>query len=285
METIANLARVAGPSDDQWTAACRRAVEVQKRVFSEYRGIEARTQYEGVGEGGDRTLVIDRLCEDAIFAELEALHQEGHEFTAVSEERGSVGFGNGASALKVVIDPIDGSLNARRTIPLHSVSIAVAEGDSMEDVIFGYVYEFGAGEEFVATRDGRAELDGGAIRAPEGDELEVVALEASKPERVMKATESLQGRAYRIRSPGSIAVDLCYVACGRFDGMITTRPCRSVDAAAGQLIVRNAGATLSFGDGGLDEAPLDLSARYDLAAARTQADLSVVREAQEAVYA
>ena len=285
METIANLARVAGPSDDQWTAACRRAVEVQKRVFSEYRGIEARTQYEGVGEGGDRTLVIDRLCEDAIFAELEALHHEGHEFTAVSEERGSVGFGNGASALKVVIDPIDGSLNARRTIPLHSVSIAVAEGDSMEDVIFGYVYEFGAGEEFVATRDGRAELDGGAISAPEGDELEVVALEASKPERVMKATESLQGRAYRIRSPGSIAVDLCYVACGRFDGMITTRPCRSVDAAAGQLIVRNAGATLTFGDGGLDQAPLDLSARYDLAAARTQADLSVMREAQEAVYA
>jgi myo-inositol-1(or 4)-monophosphatase len=285
VETIANLARVAGPSDDQWTAACRRAVEVQKRVFSEYRGIEARTQYEGVGEGGDRTLVIDRLCEDAIFAELEALHHEGHEFTAVSEERGSVGFGNGGSALKVVIDPIDGSLNARRTIPLHSVSIAVAEGDSMEDVIFGYVYEFGAGEEFVATRDGRAELDGGVIRAPEGDQLEVVALEASKPERVMKATESLQGRAYRIRSPGSIAVDLCYVACGRFDGMITTRPCRSVDAAAGQLIVRNAGATLSFGDGGLDEAPLDLSARYDLAAARTQADLSVMREAQEAVYA
>jgi myo-inositol-1(or 4)-monophosphatase len=285
VETIANLARVAGPSDDQWTAACRRAVEVQKRVFSEHRGIEARTQYEGVGEGGDRTLVIDRLCEDAIFAELETLHQEGHEFTAVSEERGSVGFGNGASALKVVIDPIDGSLNARRTIPLHSVSIAVAEGDSMEDVIFGYVYEFGAGEEFVATRDGRVELDGGAIRAPEGDGLEVVALEASKPERVMKATESLQGRAYRIRSPGSIAVDLCYVACGRFDGMITTRPCRSVDAAAGQLIVRNAGATLTFGDGALDEAPLDLSARYDLAAARTQADLRVMREAQEAVNA
>jgi myo-inositol-1(or 4)-monophosphatase len=285
VETIANLARVAGPSDDQWTAACRRAVEVQKRVFSEHRGIEARTQYEGVGEGGDRTLVIDRLCEDAIFAELETLHQEGHEFTAVSEERGSVGFGNGASALKVVIDPIDGSLNARRTIPLHSVSIAVAEGDSMDDVIFGYVYEFGAGEEFVATRDGRVELDGGAIRAPEGDGLEVVALEASKPERVMKATESLQDRAYRIRSPGSIAVDLCYVACGRFDGMITTRPCRSVDAAAGQLIVRNAGATLTFGDGALDEAPLDLSARYDLAAARTQADLRVMREAQEAVNA
>jgi myo-inositol-1(or 4)-monophosphatase len=276
---------VAGPSDDEWISACRRAVEVQKRVFDEHRGIEARTRYEGVGEGGDNSLVIDRLCEDAIFEQLEALHRAGHEFTAVSEERGSVSFGDGNSPLRVVIDPIDGSLNARRTIPLHSVSIAVADGESMADVTFGYVYEFGAGEEFIATRDGGAELDGERIQAPPGDGLELVALEASKPERVVKAAEVLQDRAYRLRSPGSIAVDLCYVACGRFDGMMTTRSCRSVDAAAGQLIARAAGATLDFGGDGLEDAPLDLSARYDLAAARTADDLTVLREAQKAVYA
>ena len=68
---------MAGPSDEEWIAACRRAVEVQRRIFAEHRGIEARTQYEGVGEGGDNTLVIDRLCEDAIFDELEALHDAG----------------------------------------------------------------------------------------------------------------------------------------------------------------------------------------------------------------
>jgi myo-inositol-1(or 4)-monophosphatase len=276
---------VAGPSAEEWIAACRRAVDVQKRVFDEHRGIAARTQYEGVGEGGDNTLVIDRLCEDAIFDQLDALHRAGHEFTAISEERGSVSFGDGGSPLRVVIDPIDGSLNARRTIPLHSVSIAVADGDSMADVTFGYVYEFGAGEEFLATPDGGVELDGEAIKVPEGDGLEVVALEASKPERVVKAAESLRDRAYRIRSPGSIAVGLCYVACGRYDGMFTTRPCRSVDAAAGQLIARNAGAALGFGDSPLADAPLDLSARYDLATARTPGDLLVLREAQEAVYA
>ena len=275
---------MAGPTSDEWISACRRAVERQKRVFSEHQGIEARTQYDGVGEGGDNTLVIDRLCEDAIFTELEALHRDGHDFSAVSEERGSVSFGDGGS-LRVVIDPIDGSLNARRTIPLHSVSIAVAEGDSMNDVTLGYIYEFGAGEEFIATRDGHAELDGTEISVPQGDGLELVALEASKPERVVKAAEVLRDRAYRLRSPGSIAVDLCYVACGRFDGMITTRGCRSVDAAAGQLIARVAGASVDFGDDGLDEASLDLSARYDLAAARTQGDLAILREAQAAVYA
>jgi myo-inositol-1(or 4)-monophosphatase len=275
---------VAGPSVDEWIAACRRAVEVQKRIFDEHRGIEARTKYEGVGEGGDKTLVIDKLCEDAIFAELDALHSAGHEFTAISEERGSVSFGSGESPLVVVIDPIDGSLNARRTIPLHSVSIAVGEGPSMDDVTFGYVYEFGAGEEFLATREG-AQLDDAEINAPQGDGLELVALEASKPERVVKAAEVLRDRAYRLRSPGSIAVDLCYVACGRFDGMITTRPCRSVDAAAGQLIASVAGATVDFGGAPLNEAPLDLSARYDLAAARTESDLTILREAQKAVYA
>jgi myo-inositol-1(or 4)-monophosphatase len=275
---------VAGPTDEEWIAACRRAVEVQKRVFEEHQGIEARTQYEGVGEGGDNTLVIDRLCEDAIFEELDALHRDGHEFTAVSEERGSVSFGDGSSPLRVVIDPIDGSLNARRTIPLHSVSIAVADGDSMDDVTLGYVYEFGAGEEFIATRDG-TELDGRQVQVPQGDGLELVALEASKPERVVKAAEVLQDRAFRIRSPGSIAVGLCYVACGRYDGILTTRPCRSVDAAAGQLIARAAGGVVEFAGGGLTDAPLDLSARYDVAAARTVPDLTILREAQEAVHA
>jgi myo-inositol-1(or 4)-monophosphatase len=275
---------VSGPSDEEWVSACRRAVEVQRRIFEEHQGIAARTQYEGVGEGGDRTLVIDRLCEDAIFDELGRLHEAGHEFTAISEERGTVSFGDGDSPLRVVIDPIDGSLNARRTIPLHSVSLAVADGDSMADVTFGYVYEFGAREEFVGTLDG-ARLNDQPIRVPEGDGLEVVALEATKPERVLKAAKVLQGQAYRIRVPGSIAVALCYVAAGRYDGMLTTRNSRSVDAAAGQLIARSAGAALEFAGGGLEGAALDLSGRYDVAAARTESDLEVLLDVQEAVHA
>jgi myo-inositol-1(or 4)-monophosphatase len=276
---------VPGPSDEQWTAACRRAVEVQKRILDEHPTLAQRTPFEDVGAGGDRTLVIDRLCEDAVFDELEALHNQGYGFTAVSEERGSVTFGDGDSALRVIIDPIDGSLNARRTIPLHSLSVAVAAGDSMDDVTFGYVYEFGADEEFLASIDGDALLNERPLEVATGEGLEVIALEATKPERVLKAAELLQGRAYRIRVPGSIAVALCYVAAGRYDGMITTRNARSVDAAAGQLVARCAGAALEFAGGGLADATLDLDARYDVAAARTAADLRVLREAQDAVHA
>lgn len=274
---------LSGPSSEEWIAALRRAVEAQKAVFSEHVGIEARTRYEGIGEGGDRTLVIDRLCEDALFAELEALHAAGHEFTAVSEERGTVRFGDGDSPLRVVIDPIDGSLNARRTVPLHSLSVAIAEGESMADVRLAYVYEFGAGEEFTAVAGEGSSLDGRPVRVADGDGLEVVAMEASKPARVIAACEVLDGRAYRVRCPGSIAVSLSYVACSRFDGMISTRPCRSVDAAAAQLLVSEAGGVVEFGSQDPSETWLDLDSRFEIAAARTPGDLAILREAQAAV--
>src|SRR6266542_6167205 len=111
-----------------WLAACRRMVASQRELFEERRGIAARTVYSGVGEGGDRALAIDRQCEDIVFAELDAIHAEGHAFTAISEERGEVAFGDSASDLFVVVDPLDGSLNARRTIPSHALSVAIATG-------------------------------------------------------------------------------------------------------------------------------------------------------------
>jgi myo-inositol-1(or 4)-monophosphatase len=284
-----------------WLGICRRAVAAQRAIFDEVRGSEARTVYEGVGEGGDRTLVIDRRCEDAVFAELEGAAAEGASFVAVSEERGEVSFGEGGEA-RVVIDPIDGSLNARRTIPSHSLSLAVASGSSMADVEFGYVYDFGAGEEFVARRGegailtppgpfrtGREESgadqgDGEPIRvAPqEGDKLEVVGAEAAEPERARAALEALSGKAYRLRVVGSLAITGAYVAAGRFDGMLSLRPCRSVDVAAAQLLVREAGGEVAFGDLALDEASLGLDARYPIAAAADEASLATVRAAQRA---
>jgi myo-inositol-1(or 4)-monophosphatase len=270
----------SGVAPERWLEAFRRSVEVQRQIFRDHSGIAARTRYDGIGEGGDRTLVIDRLCEDSIFAELERLHAEGAEFRAIAEERGEVSFGSEDAPLRVVIDPIDGSLNARRTIPCHSFSIAVLDGDSMADAVIGYIYEFGASEEFVAIRGQGATLDGESVSVQPGDGLEVVAMEATRPERMLAALESLQGKAYRIRTTGSIAVSLAYVAAGRFDGMLSTRHCRSVDAAAGQLIVREAGGALGFGDLELEATPLDLGARYHVIASRTYPDLATLREAQ-----
>jgi myo-inositol-1(or 4)-monophosphatase len=263
-----------------WQGICRRIAAAQREIFSAVRGIDARTVFEGVGEGGDRTLEIDRRCEDVVFAELEGLAAEGASFLAVSEERGEVAFGEGGPA-RVVIDPIDGSLNARRTLPSHSLSIALAAGPSMADVEFGYVYDFGAGEEFLATRGEGATLDGEPLAVgPDGDRLELLGVESAEPEWALQPLEELREKVYRLRVVGSIAITACYVAAARFDGMIGLRSCRSVDAAAAQLIVREAGGIVAFGEVPLAEAMLDLESRYPIAASAGERGMETLRAAQ-----
>jgi myo-inositol-1(or 4)-monophosphatase len=264
---------------EDWLAACRRMVDAQRTLFADEPTIAGRTVYDGRGEGGDRTLVIDRAAEDIVFAELEKLHSAGAGFTAISEERGEQRFGDGSSATRVVIDPIDGSLNARRTIPSHSLSIAVASGTTVSDVEFGYVYDFGAREEFTAVAGQGALLGEMELHAAgPGYGLEVVGIEGAKPERTVPMLAALEGRAYRIRAVGSIAITLCWVASGRLDGMLTGRACRSVDAAAAQLIAREAGALVELPGFELATAPLALDARYHLTAALDAESLATLRE-------
>jgi myo-inositol-1(or 4)-monophosphatase len=263
-----------------WVGACRRMVEAQRELFDAAPGIGERTVYEGVGEGGDHALAIDRRCEDIVFAELEGLNNTGHEFTAISEERGEVPFGSDTGA-RVVIDPIDGSLNARRTIPAHCLSVAVASGETMADVELAYVYDFGASEEFVASRGEGARLNGHPLNAEgPGHGIEVVGLESAEPGWLLPAIEVLRGKAFRVRSVGAIAISLSYVAAARFDGMFTARVCRSVDAAGGQLIAREAGAVVEFEGLDLGEVSLSLDARYRVAAGLDREALELMLAAQ-----
>lgn len=262
-----------------WPAICRRIVAAQRRLFEQTPGSAARSVYEGVGEGGDHSLALDRRCEDAVFAELEELAAAGASFVAISEERGEVGFGDGGSA-KVVIDPIDGSLNTRRTLPSHSLSIAVSSGPSMADVEWAYVYDFGAGEEFAAARGEAATLNGSPIEvAADREKLELLGVESAEPGWLLPVAAALDGQVYRLRVIGSIAITASYVAAGRLDGMLSLRPCRSVDAAAAQLIVRAAGGVVGFGDLAPGEADLGLQARYSIHAAAGERSLATIRAA------
>jgi len=266
-----------------WPGICRRIVAAHEAIFAATPGSDGRTVFEGVGEGGDRTLEIDRRCEDAVFAELEGLAAAGASFRAISEERGEVAFGDGGEA-RVVIDPIDGSLNARRTLPSHSLSLALASGPSMADVEFAFVHDFGAGEAFSAGRGEGARLGAAPLEVAgrAGERLEIVGLESAEPQWARAPLRSLEGKAYRLRVIGSIAISAAYVAAGRFDAMLSLRPCRSVDAAAAQLIVREAGGAVAFGELALEEASLALDARYPIAVGCDGSALATVRAAQNA---
>jgi len=258
-----------------WLGVCRQAVEGMKGVLAEASSTEERAVETGTrGTGGDRTLVIDRDAESVILAQLERLHLEGHRFTAMSEERGHVDFGD--EAVLVVIDPIDGSLNAKRGIPHHALSLAVASGNTMADVEFGFVYDFGSGEEWWARRGAGAWCNEERLdttvdeRRGRDGRLEVLGIESADPRWVAASIESLQSCAYRLRAFGSIALTLCQVAAGRFDGMVSLRRARGVDCAAGQLIAREAGGFVSFP--GCAEplgAPLDADPSSPVVAARS----------------
>ncbi len=99
---------------------------------------------------------------------------------------------------------------------------------------------------------------------------------------MLPLVEGLAGKAYRCRGIGSLAITLCYVAAGRLDGMLSGRPARSVDVAAAQLIVREAGAALKFNGLELDDADLGLDARYDIVAGLDTDQLATLLEIQQA---
>jgi myo-inositol-1(or 4)-monophosphatase len=276
---------VASVNSSEWLVACRAAVQEVRSLLESAGSIAERAVETGTrGEGGDRTLVIDAVAEDIIFAQLERLHAGGLNFLAVSEERGEVDFGGGP--LRVVIDPIDGSLNAKRGLPHHALSVAVADGDEMTDVRFGYVYDFGPSEEWWAASGEGAFLNGmrldptlGERRGPNDGKLEVLGIESADPRWVARAIDSLEANAYRLRAMGTVASALCQVAAARLDALVSLRACRAVDAAAGQLIVREGGGVVMFPrfENPLG-APLDVVAHSQVVAARTQATAEALAE-------
>jgi myo-inositol-1(or 4)-monophosphatase len=237
--------------DADWLAVCRRAVTGLELMLADVPTTKERALETGTrGSGGDRTLEIDQSAEQLVFDQLDALREEGYCFLAVSEERGEIDFGD--PGVRVIIDPIDGSLNAKRRVPSYALSIAVADGETMADVAFAFVHDFGPSEQWWAWRGRGAWLDGARLdptlpeRRGRDGRLEVLGIESADPRWIQASIDALVDSAYRLRALGTIASSLCQVAAARFDGMVSLRRSRGVDAAAGQLIVREAGGHVSF---------------------------------------
>jgi myo-inositol-1(or 4)-monophosphatase len=246
-----------------WLELCRAAAADIRGVLDELPTREEREPVLAAGDGGDDTTAIDKAAEDAVVARLEQLHGEGHEFLLVSEELGERAFGD--SPNRIVVDPIDGSVNAKRGLRHFCLSVGVSEGPAMGDVVFGYLYDFGSGEEWTATRGRGAQLDGkplGEVRPKEN--VELLVLEGTLSTSVADKAEALSGYAQRFRVMGSLALSLCQLAAGRVDAVCSLRDARAVDVAAAQLVVRECGIPIGFADAGpwevaaLDNAPRSL---------------------------
>ena len=241
------------PDSTDWVEFCRRAAEAARDAVQAYGSTAERAVETGRGEGGDTAYVIDRAAEDAVFREIEGL---GVPLTAISEERGEIAVAGGGP-VRLVIDPVDGSLNAKRGLPFACVSIAIASGPRMGDVEVGWVAELDPrltasdeprpGRDWWAVKGEGAFRDGEPLPPLQAGDLEVLGLETARPELVAAAASAIESvGARRIRALGSVAMTLCLVAAGQLDGMVSLRPIRSVDAAAAQLLVAEAGGAVSF---------------------------------------
>jgi myo-inositol-1(or 4)-monophosphatase len=249
-----------------WLDVCRSAADDVRGVLQQLPTRHQREPVVALGKGGDETTAIDEAAERVVIERLEASAQS---FTLVSEELGVRRFGPGHGPW-IVVDPIDGSLNAKRGIPFFSLSIAVADGPTMSDVTFGYVFDFGSGEEWSATRGDGAYLNGNRLVERPKDTIEILSFEATLTSSVAERAAAVVDLAYRLRIMGSLALSLCHLAAGRVDAVCSLKPARSVDIAAAQLLVRESGLVIELPEAPpLEAAPLDVEGRSRVVAAGT----------------
>jgi myo-inositol-1(or 4)-monophosphatase len=180
---------------------------------------------------------VDRLAEAEIVKELRRAYPT---HAILAEESGAIGKG----PLQWVIDPLDGTHNYLRGIPHFSVSIAMLEKG---EPVYGVVFDPLRGELFTASKGDGAYLNDRRIRVSKRENLGGAMLATGFPYRQrqhlepqLNMTRALLGQAEDIRRSGSAALDLAYVAAGRYDGYfeIGLKPW---DMAAGVLLVREAG--------------------------------------------
>ena len=250
-----------------WLELCRACVADLEAALVRLPTRREREPVLRPGEGGDDTTAIDGAAEDAVVARLEAL---GLDAVLVSEELGERTFGAGGR-LRVVVDPIDGSVNAKRGIPYFALSLAVAEGPTMDDVVFGFVHDFGSGEEWTAERGGGASLGGEPLGGVGPKErIEILSFEGTTTAFVAERAAAMVGLAERLRVMGSLALSLCHLAAGRVDAVCSLKPARSIDIAAAQLLVRETGLAIELPESPpFGAAPLDLGQRSRVVAARS----------------
>ncbi len=196
---------------------------------------------EGRGAGGDKTHGIDRIAEEVILTELEALQEP---LTLVSEEAGIIHL-RGGGGITVVVDPIDGSRNAVAGIPLFCTSIAVADGETIGSVYLGYVINLVNGDRFWAERGRHSFFQGVRMQSQQSGDVSLVAYEAPVPSQDLPMISSLLSEATRVRCLGAMALDLCYLAVGAISIFTTPSPSRSFDFAAGCLMATEAGGVVT----------------------------------------
>ncbi|MGC8866390.1 MAG: inositol monophosphatase family protein [Bacteroidales bacterium] len=203
----------------------------------EYKGLH---NYVTAVDKGSEELIVNRLS--VLIPEAGFLAEEGTE-------------AQGSSNLRWIIDPLDGTTNFIHGIPLYSISIALMQGD---DIVVGSVYEVNHQESFLAWKEGPALLNHQPIRVSRRNDMHESLLATGFPyydynqlDPYLQLFRSFLKNTRGLRRLGSAALDLAWVACGRFDGFYEYG-LNPWDVAAGAFLVERAGGYNTDFKGGND---------------------------------
>ena len=227
-------------------------------------GTEAGRVQLSTGAGGDRTMELDRAAEVVVFEELDRLSERGERFSILSEEAGLRNLG--AEYPRVLVDPVDGSLNAKQGVPFFGVMLALLDGPNVGDTVAGCVVNLINGDSWTAIRKQGAMHSGVPLRVMPRQErarIELVALESTP--RALAVAKGLVDQSSKIRILGSMALAIAHTAAGGFDVFCAPVPVRVFDMAASLLVLTEAGGVATDLKGrSLASLPCQLETRTSL---------------------
>jgi myo-inositol-1(or 4)-monophosphatase len=228
-----------------WLPIFREAAEAAMEATEHLVGTEQANEIVVVKTEGDTTRKIDAVAEEAV---THVLVESGMSFTLISEESGTRNFGKETSET-IVLDPIDGSMNAILGIPVYSLSVAAASGKRLSDVCEALVVDlprrvfYEAQIHKGATRNGDTISPSKVERLSDstiGVDLNIVDLRS-----YMREILRIVNMAKRKRYLGTNALEVCFVACGKYDAFVDLRGMNRVtDIAAAYLVLKEAGGLI-----------------------------------------
>ena len=242
--------RSPGPPSDAWLDVAIAAARAAAAVAREAAGA-TRAKWESKGHS-DWVSEVDRRAEAAAVA---AIRRRFPEHAIVAEEADWGGPAPEAAPAVWYVDPLDGTTNFLHGYPVYAVSVAVSDAEGLRAAA---VVNPTRDETFTASRGGGARLNGSRISVSEITEPKHALVGTGFPFKALDVVDDylvqfreLLPRTSGIRRTGAAAIDLCDVACGRFDGFWELR-LEAWDIAAGALIVREAGGVITDLEGRRD---------------------------------
>jgi myo-inositol-1(or 4)-monophosphatase len=252
---------------------------MQTEILKIHRTAEAGKQF-GRGAGGDTKKKIDLVAENAL---IETLKEHRASCTLISEESGTKPIGTEPSKHYLTVDPLDGTTNALRGLPFMATSLAISTKPFLKNVETALVMDILHNVTYTAQRGEGAHKNKQKINPSNTTSLAeaVIGVDFNtfKAGKIVQQMIRVFEQSNHLRHLGANALEICYVADGTTDAFIDLRgKLRVTDMAAAQLILKEADATITTGEGTLLDAPLTATQRVSFIAA---ANTTILKKIQK----